>query len=192
MVCLNPVISFDKLKLQNNLIEKITGDVENNFYLYKLDHLKLDSKIKTEITVDIVKNVNKIIKESIKNSFSNDYFIYVNMDDNLCVHKFKKGNKEGYFCCKKITKNGDKNNYVCTKHNKDHKPKKRKNKNLKISKICENNNKHIDLDINKKIVINNNRNRIFKKKLKNNKKNKKIFICNSGLIDFKKIFKDIL
>lgn len=113
------------------------------------------------------------------------------MDRNICSHKFKKGKMDGYYCCKKITKNGDKNNYFCTKHNKNHVPKK-KNIKEKINEIQQNRIfKNNEYKNNNDLIIkkNNNKNKIFKKNIK---KRKRIFTCNGGILSFKKIFENIL
>lgn len=182
MVCLNKNITFEKLKLQNNLIKNVTSDIENKFYL---QGLKIDEKSKLELINNNINNIKKIIEESIKNSFSNDNFIYVNMDKNLCTHKYKKGKNDGNFCCKKITKNGNKSKYVCTKHNPDHIPTKK----AKIVKKAKIYNDGIINTITRddKVILckKNNKNKVFKKKLKN-----KIIV--HGIIDFKKIMNKLL
>ena len=177
MVCLNENITFNKLKLKNNLIKEITNEFDSNFYFQGLE---IDEKTKSEITFHNVNNIKEIIRKSIKKLFENDNFIYINMDDNLCVHKFKKGKRDGYFCCKKITKNGDKKQYVCTMHNKNHVPSKR-NKNSKNSKIFEN-----SRNINETIIKLHNK-KIIKRKMK--LKNKKIKINVYGEINFNNIIK---
>lgn len=175
MVCLNDYISFNKLKLRNNLKKEI------NDHILRLDFDLDIEKIKLE-------QINKKLNEKLNDLFSSDNFIYLNTNDNHCIHKFKKGKKEGYFCFKQITKNGDKDNYVCTKHNKNHIPKKRiKNIKEKTNEILQNqtfkNNENKNNN-NFIIKIKNNKNKIFKKnKIKNNKKNKKIFVCNGGTIN---------
>lgn len=178
MVVLNDIISFNMKKLRTNL----PLDVKN--FIYKsLDYYLKDGKID-----EIAEKVEKYIKEKL----IEDHFIYINMNNNHCTHKYKKGKKDGEYCCKKITNNGNRHKYVCTRHNKEHVPKKRLNKKLKNFENFGNCKNY--KDINKSIIkIDNKISHLRKnKKLKNNKKNKKIFICNSGLIDFKKIFKDIL
>lgn len=77
---------------------------------------------------------HKYVKEKI----TEDHFVYLNMNDNICTHKFRKGKRDGEYCCKKITINGNKTKYVCTKHNKDHFPNKRKIKNVIKSTINDN------------------------------------------------------
>lgn len=172
MVILNKYISFEKSKLNNNLNK------------YTNENIRLDSILNLDEI--ILEKIKKRINKTINEFFENDHQLYLSMNENHCVYKHKRGKNEGNFCCKKITINGDKNEYLCTKHNKKHIPKKKN----KISKNCKlfENTKNID----NLIKINNNnryKNRIFKKKLK---KNNKIFICNSGFIDFKQIFNNIL
>lgn len=188
MVCLNESIMFNKLKLKKNLIKKVTDDVNNNFYLYNLNQIKIDSNIRSELTMSIVVNVNKIIKESIKNLFSSDNFIYLNMDNQYCVHKYIRGKKEGYICHNKIRTNlnGEKEDYLCVRHSKKHIPQKRISKNKKsVDKIIP---KKESINDDNHIIKINNKNKIKKKTKKNNKK---IILCN-GIIDFKEIIKELL
>lgn len=189
MVCLNKNISFRKLKLRDNLIKEVIDEFDRKFYLYDGNGLeKIDENEKIKLTISIASDVKKIIKNRIKDLFSDNHFLYINMNNNVCTHMFKKGKNEGYFCHKNITSNGNKENYVCTIHNKDHIPKKRIIKDIKNTtentfnnkKIIKNNPSRI-----KKI------NKVFKRKIE--KKNSfKIFIGNTGLINFSEIFKNIL
>lgn len=176
MVCLNNNISFDKKILRNKLDDEIN-------YLIKLDlELDLDKVIIDRIT-------NKV-SNRIKELFESDYFIDITMNRNICSYKYKKGKKCGYFCCKKITSNGDKNNYVCTQHNKNHIPKKKiKNKICtKTSPFPEKNN------YDKCLSMIYNKHKIIKNKVKKNKKRKylKIFLGNTGVINFSRLFSNIL
>lgn len=127
MVCLNDTITFKKLTLRDNLIKELVNEVDRKYYLHNGPGLeKIDGNTKMNLSMSIISDVNKIIKNRIKELFENNNFIYINMDDNICSHIFKKGKYEGHFCCKKITKNGNKKKYVCTKHNPDHIPVKKK------------------------------------------------------------------
>lgn len=190
MVCLNENISFRKIKLRDNLIKKVTEKVNNNFYLDKLNNLKIESKIKSDLTISIINNVNIIIKNEIKDLFESDHFIYINMDNNICSHKFNKGKKDGYYCCKKITKNGNRNKYVCTKHNPDHIPKKRA-KNAKKEKNYNDEIINTILGDNKIILCKKTNKKIFKNRFKNKYKFKnKIKI--HGEINFKYIMEKLL
>lgn len=189
MVCLNDVISFKKNILKNNLKNELNDYIQNNFYLNEIPQLKLESNIKSELTIKIIDNIKNLIKNKINELFENDYFLYKNMDDNVCTHKYKRGKNDGRFCCKKITKKGNKEKYVCRIHNPDHKPEKRNNKKLKNSKNNKNckifeNNKNID---NSTIKINNSKNKILKRK----KHIKKKMIIH-GIINFKDIFNKLL
>jgi translation elongation factor EF-1beta len=192
MVCLNTFIPFDKLKLKKSIKQELVDDINNNFYLndgFGLE--KIESNIKLELTESIIKNVNKLIIEKINNLFSSDHFIYKHMDNNFCTHKFKKGKLDGFFCCKKITSNGDANKYVCTKHNKNHIPKKKLKKINNVNKV---NMEKTEKGIDKQIFLQNdyinrfNNKKIFKKKQKS--KRKKIIVA--GVIDFKYILKKLL
>lgn len=186
MVFLNKYITIDKLKMKKNLIKNVVDNINRKYYLYNIPGLeKIDFKIKEETSMKIKNDVNEIIKNTIKNLFENDNFIYINMKDDLCTYKHKKGKNEGYICCKRITKNGNKEKYVCTIHNKKYISKKRNKSNNSIFKK--------DVNISFKYDINStfkNKNKIYKNKFKRN--NNKIFICNSGVIDFKNIIKKLL
>ena len=115
------------------------------------------------------------------------------MDSNKCVHKYKKGKKEGMFCCKKITKNGNQKQFVCTKHNPDHIPNKRTIKNKQLNVITNKSNKfsskNIYIDkIPSELGIKKNNQKIYKKN--KNIKSKKIII--KGIINFKDILDKLL
>lgn len=174
MVVINDNICFSMKKLRKHFSDDI-----KNFINRALEHYLNEEEIKK-----IAENTGEYVKEKLLE----DNFIYLTMDDNLCTYKYRRGKKDGNYCCKKITKNGNKHKYVCTRHNPDHIPKKRKNKNFKNSKNCKifENNKNIN---NLVFKLKNDKNKILKKKLK---KNRKIFICSSGLLNFKKIFDNIL
>lgn len=172
MVCLNKYISFNKIKLRNNINNYLSEHIRLDLIL-NLDEIKID-KIKT------------MMNKTINDYFSDDHQIYLSMDDNLCTYKHKKGKNEGKFCCKKITKNGDKNKYICTIHNKNHTPKKRLKKNFcEIPEVLKFNN-HNDVQIKK---INKNNKIIKKNKFK--KKNK-IKIKVQGEINFYEILSRLL
>lgn len=194
MVCLNEYITFNKLKLQKNIIENVVDNVNRNYYFYGIPKLeRIDENIREKITNSIVNDVNKIIKNTIKNLFSSDHFIYVNMKDDLCTYKHKKGKNEGYICCKRITKNGCKKNYVCTKHNKYHTPMKKgntkKNNASDITTYIETKNQ--SNSDNKVILCGRSHGKIFKNKFKNKKKYKNKIIIH-GEINFKNIFSKLL
>lgn len=173
MVCLNETISFEKIILRDQLINKLNESLRLNF------ELDLNKNI-----IDKIINNNK---NKIKELFENDYFIYKTMNRNICSHKYKKGKNEGYFCCKTITKKGNKEKYVCRMHNPDYKPEKRKNKGLKNSKNCkifENNKKN---EVRQNRTFKNNKNKIIKRKKHIKKK-----IIIHGIINFKDIINKLL
>lgn len=174
MVVLNKYISFEKIRLNNNLNKYINENIRLDFIL-NLDEIIIE-KIKMKI--------NKTINEF----FENDYQIYNSMNNNHCTYKHRKGMKEGHYCCKKITKNGNKKKYLCTKHNPEHIPEK-KAKKAKIMEITKINNNRIINNTNsrdnKVIVFKKSNKNKFKKKLKN-----KIIV--HGEINFKNIIKKLI
>lgn len=193
MVCLNKNISFKKLELKKNISKELINEINYNFNLNDShNHVKLENNINLEIIKTIISKVNKIVEKKVNDLFSSDYFIYKNMDDNICTHKIKKGKNADNFCCKKITKNGDRTKYVCTKHNKNHIPKKRNIKNKQINIITEKYNPK-PIYINKLpsiLGIKNNNKKIYKKNTKNSKNFKKIKVY--GLLDFNYILSKLL
>jgi hypothetical protein len=125
-------------------------------YIDDIEYEKKE-KIKTNIIKDL------------KNEISKDFFIYKIIDENHCVHKFTKGKKEGYYCSKKINTNleiGEKKDFLCCKHSKKHKPKK------KIKPQPYANNNSIIIENDKKIQNNIIDNKIDKNVYKRNKINK--------------------
>lgn len=178
MVCMNESITFKKLELKKNLKKEFTKMVKLEFDMI------LNEKIIEKINNKINKKTNEL--------FESDHFIYINMDDNICTHKFKKGKKEGYFCCKKIRTNleGQKEDYLCVTHSKKHIPKK---KNIKkyINSTTKN-----KINIFNSDILKNKDHDIYFKHIKNKKimkkkrLNKKI-ICN-GIINFKDIINKLL
>lgn len=185
MVCLNKYISFDRMRLKQNLPKKINESIrlEFDFYLYNNNELK-----------NIFDKIYEHINNKTKELFSDNHFIYLNMNNNLCSHMFKKGKREGHFCCKNITINGNKDTYVCTKHNKDHISKKRnRNTNNKIHEIFKKskNSKKYEKNISNPQDIHKLYNRRNKNKIKKRKPTK-IFIGNSGSLDLYDALKRIL
>lgn len=119
MVCLNENIKFNVKTLKNNLILKMKNFIDGcDHFLNEKNILYLKTSIEKEI----------------KDLFYNDHFIDMNMDESLCSFKHKRGSNNGYFCCKKIKTNlqGQKKDYLCSKHSRRHIPKKRKIKQTNI------------------------------------------------------------
>lgn len=177
MVILNEHIRFNINGLRKRLSQDIGELIRHSleFYMKKEQIEKVADKV----------------EKRIKNKLIEDHFVYLNMDDNLCTYKFKRGKHYGKYCCRKINTNlppFSSKDYLCTRHSKIHIPKKRERNSIKILKIHEKShiNSSIFYDFHKKIY-----NKIYKKNFKK-LRNRKIFSCNGGLINFGKIFKDIL
>ena len=117
------------------------------------------------------KMMESIIREKIKKIKTKNFW-YINSSKNVCTHIFSKGKKQGYMCHKKITENGDKKKFVCTKHNPNHTPKKGERENKNIIKRAE-----------KKI---NDTKKIKKRKIK------KVYICNGGILNFTDVINKII
>lgn len=176
MVCLNKNILFNKLKLRDNLKKEIYNTI----------------KLELELELDkiIIERINKVIHNRIYELFESDHFIYLNMSNDVCSHKYKKGKMDGNFCHKKITKNGCKKNYVCTKHNKNHIPKQKINITIKQDYISENNDKHVKIDS----IDEHNKLRILKKSkinFKNKKRYKKISLGYCSILNLNNILKSL-
>lgn len=178
MVILNIDISINKNTMINsikNLMKKVMEEYFEN----------------ESLTKNKKKLIENIIKENV-NKVRDKHFWYSNSSENVCTYIFKRGKNEGFMCQKKIKTNliDNKPDYLCCKHSNKHIPKKRKEKTI-ITHVCVTNSVKDKLS-NKIKIINNNKKdfkNIYKKK---NKKNKKIFICNSGIIDIGKLIGSLL
>lgn len=159
MVCLNDKLPIDYTRLRSLFAEELTNIIENE--IHYIDGLKHEKKEK------IKNNIINAFKSKMNSNFIIEQVIH---KDN-CIYKYKKGKKDGIVCCKKITKNGDKDKYVCTTHNKNHIPKS-KNSIEKLETNKYNNiysPKSFEI-IKEKNVIRNSK--IYKKCFRNNIKNK--------------------
>lgn len=118
MVYLNKNISFNIKSLKKELTLEMQ-DLMDDY-----DHI-LDEKKVLSLKNKIEKKIDKL--------FFSDHFIYLTMNERHCTFKHKRGNNEGYFCCKNIRTNlgGQKDDYLCCTHSKKHTPKKRKQKKIK-------------------------------------------------------------
>lgn len=174
MVVLNDSINLSLKRLKIYLPATIKEFMDQALEHY-IDEKKLE-KIK--------KNMEKYIKEKIVE----DHFVYLNMDENICTHKFKRGKKEGNYCCKKIRTNleGNSRDYLCTKHSKKHIPKKRIKNNSSLISFSKNNNHKKNNFLNEK-----NKKKILKKNLRKNK-SLNIFLGNNGVINFKHILSRLI
>jgi hypothetical protein len=162
MVYLNKFINFNVNKLKNNLVNELNQIIKLDF------EFDLDSSI--------INKINKSINNKMKECFDSDHFINVNMDNNVCIYKHKRGNKNGYFCHRKINTNlnGEKDDFLCVKHSKKHIPTKRITKDINKTDI-------------KSVIKSGNKRKHYKKKLKNQFKKKIHYICNSGTLDIGQI-----
>lgn len=86
MVCLNENISFNIKSLKTNLSLKLKTIIDD------YDHILNDN-----IILSLKNNIEKKIKEL----FNNDHFIYINMNNNICTFKHKRGSKDGFFALEK-------------------------------------------------------------------------------------------
>lgn len=119
MGCINDNLPIDYVNMKKVIISELEYIVKN-----EIDHLIDYNDKKRNIKIE---KVTKNILNEMKNKFYSDLFIIRMFNKNNCIYKHKRGRREGQFCCKKITENGDKDDFVCTKHNKKHLPK---NKNI--------------------------------------------------------------
>lgn len=113
MTCLNKTLPINLKKMKDVFMKKLDKIIEQE--LYYLENVKDQNK----------DNLRKIIIKEMKKEFEYDNLMYSIMDDNYCTFKHRRGKHDGNFCCKKITKNGNKKHYLCRTHNKDHIPKKK-------------------------------------------------------------------
>lgn len=113
MVCLNKKIPVNVSLMKKVFIIEIEEIIEHELYYLNDINDKKKDRIK-----------NNIIKE-FRRTINTDFFIKRIMHDEHCSFKHTRGKRDGEFCCKRITKNGNKKKYVCTQHNKDHVPQKR-------------------------------------------------------------------
>lgn len=137
MGCLNKKLPINLHQMKTILLNEINYIIDDKLYFLDVIFECLKKELKNdedEYNNKIKKLKDNIIKE-IRNKFNCDNFIYRIIDNNHCGFKHKRGKRDQEFCCKKITKNGNKDKYVCTTHNKDHIPNKRKDKNDLLLKI---------------------------------------------------------
>lgn len=156
MVYLNNIIPINIKELKKEMMKNIEEEIDNE--LWYLDEINKDRK----------ENVKKNILKNVKNKMDTDNFIYMVMDDNRCSFKHQRGNKDGHFCCKNITRNGDKKKYVCRVHNKNHIPIPKSKINLLNEKTLENKiieNDKIQINIDKYENIHKNKQIIEKKNI---------------------------
>lgn len=173
MVCFNNKLPIDRLSMKRIMLSKLDEILDNK--LWYLEGVKDESKDKLR---------KSIIKE-MENEFNSDKFIYLMIHDDHCTFKHRRGKNDGNFCCKRITKNGDKKNYVCREHNKNHIPRTKENIMKKEIDSKNDSIKIINTDNNiSSFKTKSNNNYILKPKLK---KNKKININSFNFNNFKKI-----
>lgn len=141
MVCLNDKLPIDFLKMKKILISELDSVIEDE--LYYIDDMKKENKKK--IKINIVKNF--------KEKINMNHFVYMIIHKNHCTYKHTRGKKDGEFCCKKITKHGDINEYVCTTHNKNHIPTPRQNLKTKDKTLLYNKKEELINSITKDIEL---------------------------------------
>lgn len=166
MVCLNKKVPIDLSLMKKVIISELENIIKN-----KLCYI-LDKNEKIE-------KINKNIINELKNRFNTDLFIQRMVHNENCIYKYKRGSKESQLCCNKITINGDKENFVCTKHNKKHIPIKRNINNISVKKSIElfKENENVNVKLSGQNIINNDREDIPSKdkRLKHNVINKNNF-----------------
>lgn len=135
MVCLNNKLPIDVKSMKRIILKELDIILENNlWYLEDVKDERKD-KLKKDIVKEMKKNINS------------DNFLYLIIHNDHCTFKHQRGKKDGNFCCKNITVNGNKDKYVCTQHNRNYIPQKRQintsSNNILISKsinLIDNNN----------------------------------------------------
>lgn len=199
MVILNKVVPIDYNKMKKIILKK-----SNESIMKTLDELFFNNENKDEYIKYILKNNN----ESLKEIFNSDNNIYLFINNNYCVHKYKRGNREGQICGAKIEINSD--NYLCSRHNRSYKPKQRnyninkrcshvRNNNELCKHICRDNNKYcyIHKKIYEKDIKEDNIDYIKRKNIEELKNRRKLYfkmkkakyLKNSKISDFSKISK---
>jgi hypothetical protein len=110
MVCLNTDIPINYIHFIKNIPDEITEEIKDIIDIEKLSDKDMNI---------ILKKINSYIKKL----FSNDYFIYLLISSKHCVHKYKRGKKDGTYCCSKIEI--DDKNFLCSRHNRKYTPNSR-------------------------------------------------------------------
>lgn len=182
MVCLNKNLPINISIMKKEIISILDFIIEEKLkYIDGINHEKKE-RIRKNIIKDFISEIDR------------DFFIYKIIDENHCVHKYKRGERQGQYCVKKINTNLDineKKDFLCCKHSKKHKPKKK----IKGQPSANNNCIIIETDEKSKINIIDNkidkniykRNKINKMYLYNRKikiKNNKVESINSSFSSF--------
>lgn len=145
MVVLNKVLPIDynnmKKILWKKFDEKIIKILNDIFYNDKNNKR--------------IEYLRKNINGELKNIMDLDYFIYLCMNYSYCKHIYKNGNKEGHICGAKIfiKAEDDSQKFLCSRHCRKYKSKKRdynvhkrcsyiRNNNELCKHICRNNDKY--------------------------------------------------
>lgn len=92
MVFLNENISFDIKSLKLNLCIELRSI--------------LDDILEPYVGKDKLEFIGDYMVKHIKNMFDSNYFVYRNMDKNLCTHLFKRVKRKGIFAVKNQNKFG--------------------------------------------------------------------------------------
>lgn len=127
MTYLNEIVPINMKALKKLIIEKIEDEIENQLYLLDIIFPDLKKYIEDnkKIYNEKINRIKNNISKNVRNIISSDHFCYMVMDDNRCTYKHNRGSNDGKFCCKNITKKGNKKNFVCRIHNKYHIPEKK-------------------------------------------------------------------
>ena len=100
MPCLNDKLPINYSELRKIFVEELDEIIKDNLYYIDGENEKKE------------KFKNKIIDE-FKNRINTNIIIERVIHPMNCIHKYKKGKKESYYCCKNITDKGNKNKFVC-------------------------------------------------------------------------------
>lgn len=139
MVVLNEVLPIDYNNMKKKLWKKLDRKVLKilNDLFYKDENNKH------------IEYLRKTFINELKDTMNSDYFLYCSLNNNYCIHKYKRGKRDGKICGAKIFINPNDNSqiYLCSRHckNYDTKPRKYSVENPRCKHIRNNENqcKHV-------------------------------------------------